>query len=85
MVHGEAETREQRFPDCQLNEQEEKAERLRRGKKRSRINRWKRRTTRRRRRRLVNMRGREVEVRDDANSVKKEKKKKLKIRRENAS
>ena len=28
MVHWQAETREQPFPDCQLNENEEKAERV---------------------------------------------------------
>ena len=49
-----------------------------RRKKGSRINRWKRRTTRRSRRRPVNMQGREVGVRDDASSVKKEREKKLK-------
>ena len=50
---------------------------LRRGKKKDGgFNRWKRRTTRRRRRRLVNTQGSEVEVRNDANSVKKERKKK---------
>ena len=78
MVHGQAETREQPFPDCHLNEKEEMAERAKKRKKGRRINRWERRT---RRRRLVNMQGREVEVRDDANSVKKVMENEVKIRR----
>ena len=78
MKDGQAETREQPCPDCQVNEKEEKAERAKKRKNEGRrLNRWKRRT-RRRRRRLVNMHGREVEIRDDASSVKKEREKKFK-------
>ena len=72
MVHGSAETREQPFPDCQLNQKEEKAERAKKRK-----NEGRRGQEEEGEERLVNMQGREVEVRDDASSVKKEREKKL--------